>query len=118
MTVEFVHVEVEAGPASADGLSMRWKRAAVTGGAGAGERAVAAIDYESEEGLAGRWHVRAADDPDGTDTREARAALVEDSSDGTAWLVVGGKHGLLLEHAETGARVREPYLLLSRTTAF
>jgi hypothetical protein len=46
----------------------------------------------------------------------ALAVLVEDSSDGTAWLVVGGSGGLLLEHAETGARVREPYLLLARTT--
>jgi len=47
------------------------------------------------------------------DDRRARV-LVEDSSDGTAWLIAGGAHGLVLDHVETGARVREPYLVLSK----
>jgi hypothetical protein len=117
----FVHVEVEPGPASADGLAMRWKRAGMRGAAGAAgavERVVAALDYETEDGRAGSWHVRAAEDAEAAATHAARAVLVEDSSDGTAWLVVGGRHGLVLEHVDTGDRVWEPYLLLSRTTVF
>ena len=41
---------------------------------------------------------------------------MEDSSDGSAWLIAGGTHGLVLEHEETGTRVREPYLVLSKGT--
>jgi len=33
----FVHVEVEPGPASEDGLTMRWKRAETGGAAGDGD---------------------------------------------------------------------------------
>jgi hypothetical protein len=111
MTAEFVHVDVEAGPASEDGLSLRWKRAD-----GGGERVVGELPYESEDGRGGLWRVMAADDAEGARTRAARAVLVEDSSDGVAWLVVGGSHGLVLEHAESGERVWEAYLLLARTT--
>jgi hypothetical protein len=116
----FVHVEVEPGPASEDGLAMRWKRAATGGAAveGARELDIAKLEYETEDGRAGFWRVRAAEDAEAAQTRAARAVLVEDSSDGTAWLVVGGRHGLVLDHVDTGDRVWEPYLLLSRTTAF
>jgi hypothetical protein len=107
---DFVEVDVEPGPASEDGLTMRWKRAP-----GGDERAPADLPYESEAGLAGRWRAHAADDAEAEALRPARAYLVEDSSDGTAWLVVGGPHGLLLEHIGTGTRVREPYLVLSKT---
>jgi hypothetical protein len=107
----FVSVEVDPGPASEDGVSLRWKRVAESS-----DRHVREIEYESEAGLDGAWRVEAADDADATRTREARAVLVEDSSDGAAWLVVGGPHGLVLEHVATGTRVREPYLLLSQKT--
>lgn len=108
---EFVHVDVEPGLASEDGVSLRFKRVA-----GVAERDPAEIPYESEAGLDGRWSVRATDDADGEATRPARALLVEDSSDGSAWLIVGGAHGLLLVHEESGTRVREPYLVLAKTT--
>ncbi len=120
----FVHVDVEPGPASEDGISLRFKRA-LDGQAGGQERLVHELPYESESGLSGRWQVRAANDAnDGHDGETepafgggARAILVEDSSDGVAWLVVGGRHGLLLVHPETGTRVREPYLVLSKSAA-
>jgi hypothetical protein len=111
MTAEFVHVDVEPGHASEDGLSLRWKRAAA-----GGDRLVGELPYESEDGRSGLWRVRAADDAEATRTHAARAVLVEDSSDGVAWLVVGGRYGLVLEHAEGGERVWEAYLLLARTT--
>jgi hypothetical protein len=110
----FVYVDVEPGPASEDGVSLRFKRAQ-PGEAGA-ERIVRELPYESESGLAGQWTVRAADDADGTQTGDARLVRVEDSSDGEAWLVVGGTQGLVLENVETGDVVREPYLLLSKTS--
>jgi hypothetical protein len=112
VAAEFVHVEVESGPAHEDGVSLRWKRAE-----GGGDRVVRELQYESEQGLAGTWRVSGTDDADALQTRDARAVLVEDSSDGEAWLVVGGAHGLVLEHVETGARLREAYLLLSKRTA-
>ena len=105
---DFVSVDVEPGPASEDGVFLRFKRVA-----GADERAPRDVSYESEDGLDGRWRVLAADDPDAASTRPARAWLVEDSSDGSAWLVVGGAQGLVLVHEATGRRVREPYLVLS-----
>jgi hypothetical protein len=105
----FIHVEVEPGPAHEDGLSLRFKRAG-------DERAVRELPYESEDGLAGRWRAFATDDPEGEDRRAAHAYLVEDSSDGVAWLIVGGRHGVVLEHVESGARAREPYLVLSKST--
>jgi hypothetical protein len=112
VAVVFVHVDVEPGPAHEDGVSLRWKRAE-----GGGDRVVRELQYESEQGLGGTWLVSGADDADALLTHHARAVLVEDSSDGEAWLVVGGAHGLVLEHVETGARVREPYLLLSKKIA-
>jgi hypothetical protein len=104
----FVHVDVEPGPAAEDGISMRWKQVDEL-------RVVSEVDYETIDGVAGRFSVRACDDAPGTATTAARAARVEDSSDGVVWLVVGGRHGLVLEHP-SGVRVREPYLLLSRSS--
>ena len=46
----------------------------------------------------------------------ARAVLIEDSSEGETLLIVGGRFGLRLEHEESGHVVREPYLVLARTT--
>jgi hypothetical protein len=111
----FVRVDVEPGPGSDDGVSLRWRRAA---GGGDRDRVVREVPYESDDGLDGIWHVRAADNAEATRTRDARAVLVEDSSDGAAWLVVGGAHGLVLEHAATGTRLREAYLLLSKDLVF
>jgi hypothetical protein len=111
----FVHVDVEPGPGSEDGVSLRFKRA--VGGTGEPDeaRVVHDVPYESEAGLAGRWTVRAVLDADGAQLGDAHAFLVEDSSDGVAWLVAGGPHGLVLDHDGTGTRVHEPYLLLSKT---
>lgn len=106
---EFIAVEVEPGPASEDGVSMRFKRAGES-------RAVSALTHESDEGLDGWWDVRAALDADGRSTGAARAVQVDDSSDGLCWLVVGGAHGLLLTHRARGAVERVPYLLLSLRT--
>lgn len=105
----FVSVDVEEGPASEHGVSLRFKIAG-------DERAVRELRYESDEGLAGLWRVFAAADAEGAERSDARMLLVDDSSDGVAWLVVGGAHGLVLEHVESAAVVREPYLLLSKTT--
>jgi hypothetical protein len=106
---DFIEIEVEAGAASADGVSLRFKCAGAP-------RAARVIPYESEDGLGGTWRVFAANDEEGTDLSPATAVQVEDSSDGLAWLVAGGRHGLVLEHEASGARVREAYLLLSKTT--
>jgi hypothetical protein len=107
---DFILVDVEAGPASPDGVTLRFKRVA-----GSADRELGDVPYESEAGMGGRWRVFATDDEDGASTQSARAALVEDSSDGSAWLIAGGRHGLVLEHVETGARAREPYLVLTKT---
>jgi hypothetical protein len=109
MGSRFVLVEVEPGASSEDGVSLRFKAAG-------DERVVREVPYESEDGQSGRWRVFATDDADGMERGDARVVLVEDSSDGVAWLVFGGAHGLVLEHTETGAMVREPYLLLSKTS--
>jgi hypothetical protein len=109
MSSRFVLVEVEPGASSEDGVSLRFKVAG-------DERVVHEVPYESEDGQAGRWRVFATSDADGMERADARAVLVDDSSDGVAWLVFGGTHGLVLEHSETGATVREPYLLLSKTS--
>ncbi len=102
----FIAVEIDPGPAAEDGLSLRFKRA--------GEpRTVRALPYESETGLSGAWQVLATDDPEGAVTRPATAVPVEDSSEGTVWLVVGGTHGLVLVHTATAMRERVPYLVLS-----
>lgn len=108
--IEFVSVDVEPGPAHEDGISLRFKRAGAS-------RAVRTVPYESEAGLEGMWDVVAAVDPDGAETFEATATLVDDSSDGVAWLISGGRHGLVLTHRETGTVERIPYLALSQRAA-
>ena len=100
-------MQVEPGAAAADGIGLRFKRAGEA-------RPVRLVPYESEEGLGGTWRVFAlASDDEGAERVTALATPVEDSSDGTAWLVVGGAAGLLLEHTATGVIAREPYLLLA-----
>ena len=94
---EFIEVDVEPGPAHEEGLSLRFKRVGEA-------RAVRAISYESEAGLDGWWDVRAADSADAKLTREARAAQVDDSSDGLCWLIAGGSHGLVLTHRRESPR--------------
>lgn len=105
INARFIAVDVEPGAASEDGVSLRFKVAGE-------ERVARVVPYESEDGVDGRWRVFAVE---GDERGDARAVLVEDSSDGVAWLVVGGAHGLLLEHVDTGAIAREPYLVLSKT---
>ena len=105
MEPRFVSVEVEPGPASEGGLSMRFKAAGET-------REVSVVPYESEGGLDGEWEVYACDDEAGSVRRPATATLVDDSSDGASWLVAGGAHGLWLVHP-SGVSAREPYLLLA-----
>jgi len=105
----FIDVDVEPGPASPDGVSLRFKLVNEA-------RVVRALSYESEEGLSGNWRVFAAHDEEAAERGEARAMLVEDSSDGLAWLIVGGTQGLVLEHVDTGTVVREAYLMLAKTT--
>lgn len=105
----FIAVEVEPGPADPDGLCLRFKRAS-------DDAPLHAVDYESDDGLDGTWTLWAVDDPEGLLRRAARSVLVDDSSDGLSHLLVGGRHGLLLQHQETGAVVRVPYLLLAART--
>ncbi len=106
---DFLSVEVEAGPAHEDGLSMRFKRAGAL-------RPVHTVAYENDDGLDGPWQVWSVDDADGAQRHEARCALVDDSSDGLSLLVIGGRHGLVLHHP-TGATERAAYLLLAAHTA-
>jgi hypothetical protein len=103
----FVDVDVEPGLAAEDGLQQRWRRCE-----GGSAREVAHVVYEADNGLAGRWRAEAVDDEAGEGT-SARAYEVEDSSAGSSWLVVGGKHGLRLTHEASGATIHEPYLLLA-----
>jgi hypothetical protein len=109
--MHFVEVEVDAGPAHEDGLSLRFKRA--------GEvptRAVVWMLYESESGLHGRWQLFAAHTPDEAPEAGVTAALIEDSSDGVAWLLAGGRHGIVLVHEATGTREHVPYLVVAQHT--
>lgn len=113
--MSFVAVEIEPGGVCEDGLSMRFKRAD-----GEAPRKVAWVEYESEAGVEGRWRVLRVDvlEGEGSEGREgAEAVRVDDSSDGTVWLVTGGRQGLLLVHEASGARERVGYLLLSLRTA-
>lgn len=103
----FVEVDVEPGAATENGVSLRFKQIDEL-------RVVEEVDYETVEGIAGRFAVLACNDDEARLTSPALAAHVEDSSDGVVWLIVGGAHGLLLRH-ESGATAREPYLVLSRT---
>lgn len=105
MSAGFVEVDVEPGPASDEGVSLRFKQIDEL-------REVSEVDYETLDGISGRFAVLGCGD--GEQPIPARAAHVEDSSDGVVWLVVGGSHGLLLRHPG-GATAREPYLVLSRT---
>jgi hypothetical protein len=110
MDDRFVEVEVEPNEACPDGVSLRFKRAGDV-------REIARVAYESEDGIEGWWHVEAMKHDDPRAPRErARAVIVEDSSEGETLLIVGDRFGLRLEHEETGHVVREPYLVLARTT--
>ena len=109
--MRFVEVEVDAGPAHEDGLSLRFKRAG-----DAPTRAITWVDYESESGTDGRWRLFAAHAPDDEPEPGVTAVLVEDSSDGAVWLLAGGRQGVVLVHEATGARERAPYLVVSQRT--
>jgi hypothetical protein len=98
MSDAFIEVDVEPGPAHEDGVSLRFKRTA-----GGVTRAITWVNYESDDGLEGRWSVLTAHTPDGPFTPGATAAQVDDSSDGTVWLITGGAHGLA--GVDGGARV-------------
>ncbi len=100
-------VQVEPCAASEDGISLRFKSA------GGEARRVREVPYESEAGLAGRWRVFAVAEDETTRETDAIAIAVEDSSDGTVWLVIGGSGGLRLEHIGSDSIVREPYLVMS-----
>ena len=106
----FVEVAVEPGRASPGGVSLRFKMAGAT-------KSIARLTYESETGTAGWWQVVAIDDDAGLLRSAARAVLVEDSSDGTVLLIVGGAQGLELQHEQSGECVREAYLVLAQGTA-
>src|SRR4051812_40877494 len=103
----FVDVAVEPGRASPDGIALRFKTAGPT-------RTVTRLTYESEQGIAGWWEVVALDDDAGRERSPARAVLIEDSSEGTVFLVLGGTQGLELRHVDSGECVREPYLVLAQ----
>lgn len=104
----FVEVLVDEGPAAPDGLTMRWRTIDVP-------RPLARVPWESDDGVRGTWVCHAVDDAQGLVRRPATAVRVEDSADGVAWLIVGGRHGLCLEHGAHVARV--PYLLLGQSVA-
>jgi hypothetical protein len=105
--VEFITVDVEPGECAPSGVQLRFKRAGVS-------EPISEIEYESERGLSGRWSVFSANGPNDVGTECATRTPVEDSGDGTVWLVSGGSGGLVLVHLETGTREREPYLVLRR----
>lgn len=96
----FIEVEVEEGDGIDEAVLLRFKQVTEP-------RAVHRVHYDGGGGLCW-WTVEAVDD-------EARAALVEDSSDGEALLVFGGVRGLLLR-GESGEQRRASYLLLARGT--
>ncbi len=106
---DFVAIDVEPGPAHADGISLRFR-------ATASSRVLSRVWYESLDGVEGWWSVQAIDDAAGALARDAIAVTVDDSSEGVSLLVAGGRHGLRMTH-ETGSHtVFEAYLLLARTT--
>jgi hypothetical protein len=91
----FIDVIVESHEELPDGCYQRWKALAPP-------RPVRRVRLEGAE-----WEVTAP----GAST--AHAAPVEDSSEGTAWLVYGGDRGLRLTRADVpAAPVAEPYLLV------
>ncbi len=116
--MRFVHVQVEEHDAIPEGGSMRFRAQEDADGV-----AVTTIVWESDEGVAGTWHVvgRRAD---GADV-PAIAYAVDDSSAGTSILITGSDHGLRLTRAngdgspalgadESAEAVAEAYLLVSR----
>jgi hypothetical protein len=109
--MHFIDVVVEDSEHCEGGLSMRFKCADDSPA-----RVIKWIEYESEAGLQGRWDVFSADEPYGPAWPGAKAYKVEDSSDGTVWLIKGGPHGLALMHDGKGTVERVPYLLLSLAT--
>jgi hypothetical protein len=109
--MRFIDVVVEDSEHCEGGLSMRFKCADASPA-----RAIEWVEYESEAGLQGRWDVFSADEPSGPAWPGAKGYKVEDSSDGTVWLIKGGVHGLALMHDGRGTVERVPYLLLALTT--
>jgi hypothetical protein len=105
----FIDVALGACAVAEDGLTLRFKCAGPA-------RRVTEVAYESEDGEGGRWRVVAVDADEAIAAQDVTAVPVEDSSDGTVWLIVGGSGGLRLEHVETGTVAREPYLVLAITT--
>ena len=55
---------------------------------------VLTIPYETEDGVGGTWRVYAVTDDESDARAPALAVQVDDSSDGTAWLIVGGAAGV------------------------
>jgi hypothetical protein len=106
VSARFIDVQVEEHPELPDGCSLRFRE-------NGERRAVALVRYESEAGTAGIWRVEAAR-ADGT-RAPAQAVSVDDSSAGTATLIVGGEHGLRLTSLESGDTASEPYLLLAES---
>lgn len=102
----FLTVQVEEHDALPDGCSKRF-RATDEG------RPVTRVSYESEAGVGGAWDVQGVN-ADGS-TFTPTVYPVDDSSEGTSMLVVGGDHGLRLTSQETNDVVAEPYLLLARS---
>lgn len=96
---EFIEVSVDAGDGIEEDVQLRFKEVSAP-------RPVRRARYDAGRGLVW-WTIEALDG-------EARAALVEDSSDGEALLVFGGGRGLRLTSESTGETRREPYLLLAR----
>jgi hypothetical protein len=103
----FLSVDVDPGPASEEGLSLRFKLAGE-------QRSIVTLRYESEHGLDGFWNIHATHSLEGHPDGSAQAAQVDDSSDGVVWLVYGGRQGLVLVHQETHVTERVAYLVLSR----
>jgi hypothetical protein len=107
MDDRYVEVDVEPSEAHEDGVSMRFKRTVErTSGP------VAWVCYESETGVEGRWRT-ASLGAEGVQHGTVMGYEVEDSSDGVVRLIVGGTHGLVLTHEQTGTREVVPYLVLS-----
>jgi hypothetical protein len=106
MSNRFILVQVDEHEVLPDGCSLRFRAQ------GEGTT-VEQVEWESEDGTAGRWRVTGAS-ADGA-LVAATAYAVDDSSAGTSILIVGGDHGLRLTSVVTGQTVAEPYLLVSRS---
>jgi len=97
----FIDVFVEPNPNAPEGSGLRWKSE--------GEpRPVARVRHE------GRWcRVEGWSSADGGSPCGAQAIPVEDSSAGTALLIVGGDWGVRLTPLDGAPPFGEAYLLLS-----